>query len=158
MCAGETRESLGATRSPLISLLTLRQHRIPNTKQIYPRRVFRDQAERPVNNMPTKQPIFNNVSSGVVDLLAKRGMTLTAIAKMLGLSTSYISRVRAGARSFTLDHLTRIEREIGESLPSLLLEATPLSSVPPHLRPLYRATRTILKKSAYKTSNARRAA
>src|SRR4051812_7796913 len=85
------------------------------------------------------------ISRDVVKLLVDRGMTLTHIAKTLGVTKSYISRVNSGTRSFTLDHLITLEREIGEPLPWLLIDAIPVASVPPELRPLYDMTRKLLK-------------
>jgi transcriptional regulator with XRE-family HTH domain len=90
--------------------------------------------------MKRKEPEYSNVSAGVVSLLVDRGMTLTQIAKLLGVSKSYISRVGAGNRSFTLDHLIALEQAVGEPLPLLLLQAIPIESVRPELRPLYAST------------------
>ena len=87
---------------------------------------------------------FKNLSSGVVELLCERGMTLTEIAKLIGVTKSYISRVKAGTRSFTLDHLVRLERAVGEPLPWLLVKSIPIASVSAELRPLYKATLKLL--------------
>ena len=90
--------------------------------------------------------ISSALSSDVVDLLMKRGMTLTAIADSIGVSKSFLSRVRARTRSLTIDHLIALEAAIGEPLPLLLLEATPLDSVPPALRPLYKSTLRVVSR------------
>lgn len=82
---------------------------------------------------------YTTISAGIVKLLVDRGMTLVAIAKMLGLSKSYISRVNAGQRSLTLDHIVKLERKTGEPLPFLFLKSIPLKSVAPELRPMYEA-------------------
>lgn len=87
---------------------------------------------------------FENVSSGVVRLLCDRGMNLTEIAELLGVTRSYISRVKNGTRSFTLDHLVTLQRKTGQPLPLLLLQATPASDIPKELKALYRSTEKIL--------------
>jgi transcriptional regulator with XRE-family HTH domain len=89
--------------------------------------------------------ISTRLSRDVSKLLLDRGMTLTEIAKLIGVTKSYMSRVNSGDRSLTIEHLMMLEREIGQPLPLLLIDAIPLESVPAHLRPLYESTRRILK-------------
>jgi transcriptional regulator with XRE-family HTH domain len=84
--------------------------------------------------------VSSALSGDVIDLLVKRGMTLTEIALAIGTTKSFISRVKSKARSLTIDHLVALEEAVGEPLPMLLLQATPIQSVRPDLRPLYRAT------------------
>src|SRR5262245_47952345 len=91
---------------------------------------------------------LTNVSSGVVSLLCDRGMTLTEIARRIGVTKSYVSRVKAGTRSFTLEHLIKLERAVGEPLPWLLVKSIPLSSVPAELRPLYKETLRLIAPKA----------
>jgi transcriptional regulator with XRE-family HTH domain len=81
-----------------------------------------------------------SLSSDVINLLVKRGMTLLEIAQATGTTKSFISRVKSKSRSLTIDHLIELEQTIGEPLPLLLLQATPIQSVRSDLRPLYRAT------------------
>ena len=83
-------------------------------------------------------------SRDITNLLVSRGMTLTQIAGLLGVTKSYISRVKAGTRSFTLDHLAQLEREVSEPLPLLLIRSIPAASVTRELRPLYEATLRLL--------------
>lgn len=83
------------------------------------------------------------VSSAIVRHLQDEGMTLKDIARLLGLSGSFISRVRNKQRSFTLEHLTTLERVIKKPLPIILIEAAELSSVPEDLRPIYAAFREL---------------
>ncbi len=66
-------------------------------------------------------------------------MTLKEIGALMGLKESFISRVRNGQRSLTLEHLARLEDALGKSLPAILVHATPLDSVPKKLRPMYQA-------------------
>jgi transcriptional regulator with XRE-family HTH domain len=91
-----------------------------------------------------ERTVSSSLSGDVIDLLLKRGMTLTAIAEAIGATKSFVSRVKSRSRSLTIDHLTALEKELGEPLPLLLLEATPLDSIPPALQPLYRSTRKVL--------------
>ena len=81
---------------------------------------------------------YQFVSTGVVNLLVEQGMTLTAIAKLIGVTKSYISRVKSGERSLTLDHLGRLGEKTGQPLAFLLLKSMDPKSVPPEIKPLYR--------------------
>jgi transcriptional regulator with XRE-family HTH domain len=82
---------------------------------------------------------YSEISRWVVRMLVERGMTLTSIARTLGVTKSYVSRVNAGTRSLTLNHLVDLERELHMPLPLMFMEATPIESVPRNLRPLYRS-------------------
>jgi len=96
-----------------------------------------------------KEPaVSSRISRDVVNLLVSRGMTLTQIARTLGVTKSYISRVKAGTRNLTLDHLARLEEELGESLPVLLIKAVPRETVSPALWPLYESTLKLLDRTA----------
>jgi transcriptional regulator with XRE-family HTH domain len=65
----------------------------------------------------------SSTSASLVSYLRGQGKTLRQIGEMVGLSESFISRVAKGDRSFTLDHLSAFERELGEPLPALLLQS-----------------------------------
>jgi transcriptional regulator with XRE-family HTH domain len=82
---------------------------------------------------------YRFVSTGVVNLLVKQGMTLTRIANMLGVTKSYISRVKAGQRSLTLDHIGVLGEQTDQPLAFLLLKSMDPKSIPSHLMPLYRS-------------------
>jgi transcriptional regulator with XRE-family HTH domain len=102
--------------------------------------------------------VSSSLSGDVIDLLLERGMTLTAIAEAMGTSKSFVSRVKSRSRSLTIDHLIALEAAVGEPLPVLLLEATPIESVRPELRPLYRSTLRVVsggkKRSAKRRAKA----
>ena len=49
-----------------------------------------------------------------------------------------------------------LERKTGKPLPALVIQATPLKSLPRHLRPLYRMTAQVLEMTYGKLSNVRR--
>jgi transcriptional regulator with XRE-family HTH domain len=104
---------------------------------VQPRRFAAEEAK---GEMIAKCSVSSAISIGVVELLLKRSMTLTSIAEAIGVTKSFLSRVKARTRSLTIDHLVTIESVVGEPLPLLLLHATPIASVPKHLRPLYRST------------------
>ena len=93
----------------------------------------------------TKHTVSSRISRDVVNLLCERGMKLTQIAELLGVTKSYISRVKAGTRNFTLEHLSRLEAALGESLPLLLINAIPRDSMSPELRRLHDVTQRLLK-------------
>jgi transcriptional regulator with XRE-family HTH domain len=92
-----------------------------------------------------KHPVSSRISQDIVNLLVERQMTLTQIAQMLGVGKSYVSRVKAGTRNFTLDHLAILENELGESLPVLLIKSLPRKAGPPNLRKLYDMTLRLLE-------------
>jgi transcriptional regulator with XRE-family HTH domain len=88
--------------------------------------------------------VSSRLSGDLIDMLLKRGMTLTAIAESIGVTKSFLSRVKSRTRSLTVDHLMALESALGEPLPALLVEATPIESVPRDLQPLYRSTLKVL--------------
>ena len=71
-------------------------------------------------------------------------MTLREIGELMGLKESFISRVRKGERSFTLQRLQKLEASLGKPLTVILIEATPIESAPAKLKPLYAAFRGFL--------------
>lgn len=93
--------------------------------------------------MPEKQ-VSSRISRDIVNLFVDRGMTITQLAKHLGVTKSYVSRVKSGARSFTIDHLEKLEHAVGAPLPLLLIQAIPRKAVARYLLPLYDATRRML--------------
>ena len=92
-----------------------------------------------------KYSVSARFSRDVVNLLVARGMTLTEIASLLGVTKSYISRVKAGTRKFTLDHIAILEDKLDASLPVLLVEAVPRELVKPELRRLHDMTLELLR-------------
>lgn len=90
--------------------------------------------------MAERRAVSSSLSADVIDLLLKRGMTLTEIAGAIGTTKSFVSRVRSRSRSLTIDHLIALEAVVGEPLPMLLLQAIPVESVRPELRSLYKST------------------
>ncbi len=90
------------------------------------------------------------ISTRVVQYLHGQGMTLKEIGSLMDVKESFISRVRTGERSLTLDHLTKLEKALGTSLPAILVHATPLDSVPKKLRPVYAAFNNFLAALAQK--------
>jgi transcriptional regulator with XRE-family HTH domain len=97
--------------------------------------------------------VSSRISRDEVNLLVSRGMTLTQIARTLGVTKSYISRVKAGTRNFTLDHLAKLEAEPGESLPVLLIKSVPRETVSPSLWPLYESTLKLLEQTNPRPAN-----
>ncbi len=70
------------------------------------------------------------------------------IGELILTSESFISRVGRGERSFTLEHMARFEKELGESVPVLLLESRWRKLVPPAKRKLFEEAVRLLKESA----------
>jgi hypothetical protein len=98
--------------------------------------------------------VSSALSADVIEFLVKGGITLTAIAATTGVTKSFLSRVKAGSRGLTIDHLVALESMVGEPLPLLLLKATPIESVPKELRPLYRSTERAVSGGVRRPSNA----
>jgi len=91
---------------------------------------------------------FLNISQGTVELLESRGMSLTEIAKFLEVSKSYISRVKAGTRAFTLQHIGHVSLKLEQPLPVLLMRLMiPEDSVKPEYRKLYNMTKRLIDRS-----------
>ena len=90
-----------------------------------------------------QKSVYPTLSSDIVRYLQEQGLTLRKVGELLGLSESFISRVRRKERSFTLDHLLRLERATGRALPVILFEATQPDSVPGELRPIYNGFRSL---------------
>ena len=92
-----------------------------------------------------RRSVSNSFSVDVVEYLLQRGMSLADIASTLGVTKSFVSRVKSRQRNLTVDHLLILERILGKPLPLLLIEATPKTEVPAHLRPLYEATKAVIR-------------
>ena len=108
--------------------------------------------------MPKPDLTFLNISQGTIQLLERRGMSLTDIAELLEVSKSYISRVKAGSRSFTLQHLGHISTKMNEDLPLLLFGLMVPESVRPENRKLYDMTRKLLERTSTKRKKKAKAA
>ncbi len=110
--------------------------------------------DKTIHDSVRSQPksIYPTLSSDIVKYLQEQGLTLRKVGELLGLSESFISRVRKKERSFTLDHLVKLEQATGRALPVILFEATAPGSVPDELRPIYAAFRHLFAKEKYSTS------
>ena len=95
------------------------------------------------------------VSMDIVEFLRKRGMTLRQIGELVGHGESYISRVARGERSFTIEHLMKLEKKLGTPLPVLLLTSIDKKQVDRQLQPLYQHLRKLLGKSGKASSPSR---
>ncbi len=87
----------------------------------------------------TCRSVYPTISHNIVKYLQGEGLTLRKIGILMGLSESFVSRVSNGQRSFTLDHLSKLEKALEKPLPAILIESTPLKSVHKDLRPIYSA-------------------
>jgi DNA-binding transcriptional MerR regulator len=83
--------------------------------------------------------VYPTISRNVVKYLQAKGMELKKIGALLDLSESFISRVGRRERSFTLEHLDKLEKMLKKPLPIILIEAVEMSSVPKDLRNAYKA-------------------
>jgi predicted transcriptional regulator len=99
---------------------------------------------------------YTHVSPGIIRLLTGRGMNLTQIAQILGVTKSYISRVNAGDRGLTLDHIAELQRKTCLPIPLMLMESINISTVPKDMRPLYRMVHRMCKQHVAEISVPRR--
>ncbi len=77
-------------------------------------------------------------SRDVVRLLKDQyGWTLKKIGEAINCGESFVSMVGSGHRSFTLDHLTMLEKKLGEPVAILLLKSIDPKKIDKQLRPLY---------------------
>ncbi len=97
-----------------------------------------------------------HLSADLVKYLQAQGMTLRQIGERMGLSESFVSRVASRKRSFTIEHLLRLQEAMGQPLPLLLLEAITEDSVPESLAPLYEKAREVLAAGAELERSARK--
>ncbi|MCA9242305.1 MAG: helix-turn-helix transcriptional regulator [Phycisphaerales bacterium] len=93
-----------------------------------------------------------NTVSLSADLVAylrdSRGMSLRQIGELVDLSESYVSRVANGQRRFTLEHLDRFEKALGQPLPLLLLEACWKPKAPSGEQAMFDEALALLRRSA----------
>ncbi len=94
------------------------------------------------------------MSRDIVNLLVERGMSQSSIAELLGVTKSFISRVRAGTRNFTLNHLGLLEEALGQSLPLLLIEAISTESFSTSLRHVFESSTGQLLETSTGTKSA----
>lgn len=89
--------------------------------------------------MKSKSTHSDAVSQFALAYLLKKGITASEVAEILGVTKSYVSRVKSGQRSFTIKHLTTLASETDEPLAFLFMKSMPIASVPSSMRPLYRS-------------------
>lgn len=99
-----------------------------------------------MSSVKNDKSFYPTVSINVVNYLRDQGMTLKEIAGLMDVSESFISRVRNGHRSLTLQHLERLEKVLGKPLSIILMEATPVEATPRELATLYAAFRAFMAK------------
>ena len=98
----------------------------------------------PTNNTPTNNPHL--LSYSLVNYLRNQeGMTLKEIGQLIGVGESFVCLVANGKRNFTTDHISKLEKALGEPLVVILLKITPLSSIPAELRPTFRKIFKVMK-------------
>lgn len=85
------------------------------------------------------------LSAALVTYLRGQGKTLREIGDVIGLSESFVSRVANGERSLTIDHLAAFERELGEPLPALVLQAMWGREVNDEQRPAFEEALRLLR-------------
>jgi|GEM_PF-5332732 len=101
---------------------------------------------------------FINTSQRTIKLLENRGMSQTDIADFLEVSKSFISRVKAGTRSFTLQHLAEIGEKFDQPLPLLLFRLMDPETIKPENRKLYSMVKRMIEPKTVKRRKKSKAA
>ncbi len=79
--------------------------------------------------MHVRRQVSSELSAQLVEyLLGSLGKTQDQLSEALEVSPTFISRVRSGERSFTLEHLELIEQLVRKPLGVILLAANPPKS------------------------------
>lgn len=88
--------------------------------------------------MTHRRKVSSDVSAAVIAyLLREKRMTQEELADVLEVSPAFISRVRTGERSLTIDHLTALEAITGVPMGALLLAAVPLPAPTQKMKKLH---------------------
>lgn len=90
----------------------------------------------------------SSISQDLVAYLRENGMTLKQIGAMIGTGQSFISRVGAGGRGFTLEHMELFEQKLKKPIPVLLLESVWAKSVPRSKKKAFNEALRLLEESA----------
>jgi transcriptional regulator with XRE-family HTH domain len=89
-----------------------------------------------------------SLSGDIVDYLQKqKRKSLREIAEMMGVSKSYLSRVKNRKKGLTLKRLVKLEKELDLPLPLLFLEVTRTQPIPQKIKREYEELRTIWQQS-----------
>ncbi len=88
--------------------------------------------------MRERRKVSSDVSASLVEYVLKESrLTQDQLAEILEVSPAFISRVRGGERSFTIDHLAALESLMKVPLGAILLAAAPLPAVSPATKKLH---------------------
>ena len=88
-----------------------------------------------------------SLSSDIITYLCMQGYSQKQIGDALGLSKTFISRVARQERSFTIEHLLKLEKKMGKPLPLLFLQAVSKEKLPAKIRPFYEKTLKLIEKA-----------
>ena len=108
--------------------------------------------------MAERRKVSSDVSAALVDYILKAGaISQDRLAEALEVSPAFISRIRAGERSFTVDHLASMEKLLEIPLGAILLAAVPLPKPSSKTRKLHQLAREAIAQAdaAAKTLAAR---
>ena len=95
-----------------------------------------------------KPTTTSSISTDLVAYLRSKGKTLKQIGEMIGTGESFISRVGAGDRSFTLEHMEQFEQKLRKPIPVLLLESVWAKSIPASKKKAFNEALRLLEESA----------
>ena len=94
-----------------------------------------------------RRTLSSSLSSEVLQWLLDRGHSQVEVARMLGVSESFISLVKTRERAFTIDHMLALADAMNVPLGALLLQITERDSKNPQTKAFKESTEKIIRKS-----------
>jgi transcriptional regulator with XRE-family HTH domain len=96
--------------------------------------------------MAERRTVSSDVSAALVEyVLREKGLSQEQLADAIEVSPAFISRVRTGQRSFSIDHLAAFEWLMNVPLGALLLAAVPIPKPRPELKRLHELARQAIE-------------
>lgn len=107
--------------------------------------------------MSQRRKVSSEISAAVVTyVLREKRLTQEELADAIEVSPAFISRVRTGERSLTVDHLSALEAITGVPLGALLLAAVPLPKPTAKVKKLHDLAREAIAQADRVTEAVRR--
>jgi len=94
-----------------------------------------------------RRTLTSSLSGEVLRWLLARGHTQVEVARLLGVSESFISLVKSRERSFTIDHIQALADALNIPLGALLIQITERETKDPKTRAFMHSTAKIMRKA-----------
>jgi transcriptional regulator with XRE-family HTH domain len=96
--------------------------------------------------MSKRRLVSSSLSARVIEYLVKQKHSQAEIAKLLGVSSGFVSLVKSRERSLTVDHLERLSLSLAVPLGALLMAVTKTPRVSKPNKRFFRSSEEIIKK------------